>query len=171
MTNLANLENTKQYNLNQFIEARKTKKVKWATNDNELTEAEKDSLESAFRNAPVRASTNIVPDRDGSYYEGEIPWKARKRAIPMPTAKDIQIALRYRPLIIVKTHEVPVDPSKVVITSKGINIDVSNFPEDRFEDGSEKQAITMLEHLLAYKLLMKDQGISIDGNVIGYLRV
>lgn len=134
MTNLANLENTKQYNLNQFIEARKSKKVKWATNGNELTEAEKDSLESAFRNAPVRTSTNIVPDRDGSYYEGEIPWKARKKAIPMPTAKDIQTALRYRPLIIVKTHEVPVDPSKVVITSKGINIDVPNFPEDRFED-------------------------------------
>ena len=132
---LSNLEKTKQYNLSQFTEARKSKKIKWLANGNDLTEAEKDSLENTFRNAPVVASAKILPSRDGSwYYEGEISWRDHKRAVSIPTPKDIQTALRYRPLVIVKTHEVPVDPSKVLITANGITIDVPNFPEDRFED-------------------------------------
>lgn len=132
---LSNLEKTKQYNLDQFIEARKTKRVKWATSGIELTEAEKDSFENIIRNAPVVASSKIVPPLIGTQYHiGKVSWRDRRRAVAIATYKDVQTALKYRPLIVVKTHEVPVDPSKIVITSKGIIVDVPNFPEDRFED-------------------------------------
>lgn len=114
----------RDYNASQFTEARKSKTIKWANNGTELTETEKDNLENTFKNASI-TTTRI---RVTNYRRN------RNKYVSRVTDWDANNALRYRPITIIKTHEVAIDPKKLVISSKGLIIDDPNFPKDYAED-------------------------------------